>query len=226
MEFWKVPQMWTGDCWIIGGGNSIAQQFDIPSDIIEKVNKGELPYSTYGKYLTPLHSKNVIGTNVAFMLGEWVSVLYFCDARFFREHHKAILAFRNLKVTCVSHLDRHLQPATTNIKRLRRDYKAGISLKPDLIHWNHNSGAAAINFAILAGAKRIMLLGFDMNSQTGKTHWHSVYKNNTPRNTFTRALKKFPEIAIGAKKAKVEILNVSPDSAIECFPKVSLKDVL
>src|SRR5690348_17262680 len=110
MRYWDIPQMWTGDCWIIGGGNSILQQFDIPSDIIAKVKQGELPYSTYGKYLTPLHSKNVIGTNIAFMLGDWVSVLYFCDARFFRTHCKEIQAFPNLKVTCVSHIDTSVQP--------------------------------------------------------------------------------------------------------------------
>lgn len=226
MEYWKVPQMWTGDCWIIGGGNSLIQQFNIPSDIVAQVNIGELPYSTYGKYLTSLHSKNVIGTNVAFMLGDWISVFYFCDARFFREHHKAIEEFPNLKVTCVSHLDREIQPFAVDIKRLKRDYKPGLSMKVDTIHWNHNSGAAAINFAILAGAKRILLLGFDMNSQESKTHWHSVYKNNTPKNSFTRSLKKFPEIAKAAKKRGVEILNVSPTSALDCFPRVSLKEVL
>lgn len=226
MDYWKVPRMWTGDCWIIGGGNSITQQFGIPLDIVAKVKSGELPYSTYSDYLAPLHSKNVIGTNVAYKLGDWISVFYFCDARFFREHREGILAFRNLKVTCVSHLDTNLLPYQTNIKRLKRDYKFGLSTKPNTIHWNANSGAAAINFAFLAGAKRILLLGFDMLPQDGATHWHSAYKIQTPKNSFARFLKKFPDIAADAKRHKIEILNVSPNSALECFPKVSLKEVL
>lgn len=226
MEYWKVPQMWTGDCWIIGGGPSMSQQFGIPSGIISQVREGKLPYSTYGSYLTPLHSKNVIGTNIAFMLGEWVSALYFCDSKFFRIYKDSILAFRNLKVTCVSHLDTNLQPYTRNIKRVKRDYKSGLSDRPDTICWNHNSGAAAINLAVLAGAKRILLLGFDMKSEGDNSHWHNAYGIKTPRNAFNRFLKHFPAIAADAKKMKVEILNVCPDSLLDVFPRVSLKEVL
>lgn len=223
VRYWEIPQMWTGDCWIIGGGPSLIQQFGIPADVVAKVRTGELPYSTYSSYLAPLHYKNVIGTNVAFMLGEWVSVLYFCDARFFRTHQDAILAFRNIKATCCANI---VDP-THNVKRLKRDYALGLSDKPTTICWNQNSGAAAINFATLAGATRIMLLGFDMCAENNTTHWHSVYgKVNTHKNQFNRFLRGFPEIAKQAKKKKIEILNVSPNSAITAFRKVSLKDVL
>src|SRR5690606_37197584 len=108
---------------------------------------------------------------------------------------------------------------------LKRDYRSGISDKRDTICWNNNSGAAAINLAALAGAKRILLLGFDMLPEKS-THWHSLYGDvRTHRNTFNRFLKHFPNIARDAKKRRIEILNVSPNSAIEDFPKVSLKDV-
>lgn len=226
MKHWNVPEMWNGDCWIIGGGRSVLQQFDVPQETILKVEKGELPFSAYSEYLTPLHSKNVIGTNIAFKLGNWVSVFYFCDRQFFRTHLNEILLFPNLKVTCVNHIDTSLLPLTTNIKRLKRDYKPGLSFKSDTICWNSNSGGAAINFAVLAGAKRILLLGFDMCPQEDKTHWHNVYKVNTPKQNFKRFLEYFPQIAKDAKSKGVEILNVSPNSAIDCFPKVSLKEVL
>jgi hypothetical protein len=65
-----------------------------------------------------------------------------------------------------------------------------------------------------------------MNPQNKNTHWHNVYGANTARKNFNRFLKQFPDIARDAKKRKIEILNVSPNSAIEVFPKVSLKDVL
>lgn len=202
------------------------QQFGVSGEVISKVEKGRLPFSTYSEYLAPLHTKNVVGTNIAFMLGSWVSVFYFCDRTFFRVHREKILAFPNLKVTCVSSLDRNLLPETLNIKRLKRDYRPGLSFKPDTICWNHNSGAAAINFAILAGAKRILLLGFDMNPQDGRTHWHNAYSSNTLRASFNRFLSKYPALAADAKKNKIEILNISPNSALDCFPKMELKDVL
>jgi hypothetical protein len=226
MNHWSVPEMWCGDCWIIGGGRSVLQEFGVPQDIISKVESGGLPYSTYSEYLSPLHSKNVVGTNIAFKLGSWVSALYFCDRQFFRDHREGILSFPNLKVTCVNHIDTELQPFTTNLKRLKRDYQAGLSTRKDTICWNGNSGAAAINFAVHAGAKRILLLGFDMVLQDSRSHWHRVYKKNTHKNDFIRFIQKFPAIAKDAKSRGIEILNVSPISAIDCFPKVSLKDVL
>lgn len=226
MSFWKVPKMWTEDCWIIGGGPSMLQQFEVPSELITKVEGKELPFSAYSDYYKPLHSKNVIGTNMAFMLGNWISVLYFCDAQFFRVNKDSIAAFPNIKATCVSNLGKAFSVEAASIKRLKRDYKFGLSFEQDMICWNHNSGAAAINFAILAGAKRILLLGFDMKPQEGRTHWHNAYPNKTERASFKRFLRRFPDIASAAKRAGVEILNVSPDSAIDCFPKVTLKEVL
>lgn len=64
-----------------------------------------------------------------------------------------------------------------------------------------------------------------MNFQS-KTHWHNIYKSPAQRPSLKKHLLCFPHIAKDAKKLGVEILNVSPDSAIECFPKVSLNEVL
>ena len=43
---------------------------------------------------------------------------------------------------------------------------------------------------------------------------------------FHRHLRGFPQIAKDAKQMGVEILNASPDSAIECFRKVTVKELL
>jgi len=65
-------------------------------------------------------------------------------------------------------------------------------------------------------------------------HWHDLYGRSAGKGTVRRArkmpfhrhLKGFPAIAEDAKRRKIEILNVSPDSAIECFRKVSIKEIL
>jgi hypothetical protein len=224
--FWTIPKMWSGDCWIIGGGNSMLKQFDIPAELITKVEKGEDSLSAFSPYLSVLHSKNVIGTNAAFMLGSWVSVAYFCDANFFRENLAEYLAFKNLKVTCSSSIPKEVAHLALNVKRVKRDYKSGISPHPDTICWNHNTGGAAINFAIWAGATRILLLGFDMDPEADKTHWHNLYSQKTNKVAFDRFQRYFPAIAEQAKQRGVEILNLSPDSKLEAFPKLSLKEVL
>lgn len=225
--------MWAdGDCWIIGGGTSMPRQFGISDFVIQDVNSQKDPMTVYSDYLKPLHDKNVVAANIAFLLGDWISVLYFCDSSFWRNYKKEMLAFHNLKVTCVNHLPRNLMPLTRNIKRMKRDMRPGLSGKANMICWNHNSGGAAIDFAAHTGVKRILLLGFDMKPHADderRTHWHAGYANYakpTLKNSFRRFLQSFPQIARDAKRRRIEILNVSPDSAIPDFPKVQLRDVL
>ncbi len=227
---WEPPELWPdGECWILGGGASLPRQFGIPEEVIQNVESSKDPLSIYSEYLKPIHDKHVIGTNLAFMLGNWISALYFADTTFFRVYRKEILKFPNLKVTCVNHIDKNLLPLTRNIKRMKRDNQAGLSKRQDTINWNYNSGAAAIDFAAHLGVKRINLLGFDMKPVDDRTHWHEgfqCYLKPTKDHVFKRFLKMFPIIAIHAKIRGIEILNVNPDSAIEDFPKVSLKEVL
>lgn len=231
MKHWKPPKMWQdGTCWIIGGGTSLPRQFGVPEKVIKSVESQEEDISVYSEYLKPLHDQHVIGVNMAFLLGDWISALYFCDRGFFRSYRKQVLNFKNLKVTDTASLGRPLNEYGLNIKRMRRDNRKGLCNRQDTICWNMNSGAAAINFAVHLGATRIMLLGFDMKpSSEGLTHWHAGHLNYTRPTlepVFKRFLKGFPVIANDARRRGIEILNVNPDSAIEDFKKVSLKDVL
>lgn len=228
---WFVPNMWEGgECWIIGGGVSLPRQFGVPESIIQKVMNKELTMEAYSDYFKPLHDKNVIGTNVAYLLGNWVSVLYFCDLAFYRENGKQLLeGFKNLKVTDTGNMPASKAYEHRNIKKLRRDTQQGISDYADCLRWNHNAGGGAINLAFHFGVKRILLLGFDMCADKfGKTHWHSGLPNYriTTDKDFGVFLKSFEFIARDAKIRHIEILNVNPDSALNEFPKVNLKDVL
>lgn len=230
MGYWEPPNMWQdGECWILGGGSSLPRQFGVPEELIKKVENKEEPIASYSEYLKPIHDKHVIGTNLSFLLGNWISMLYFCDTTFYRRYYKEIANFHNLKVTCVNHIDRNLLPTTRNIKRMKRDNRTGLSKTLNTICWNYNTGAAAIDFAAHVGVKRILLLGFDMKPLNGKTHWHQGYEGYlkpTRDIVFDRFLKVFPKIAEDAKKEGIEILNVTEDSAIDLFKKVNLKDVL
>ena len=43
---------------------------------------------------------------------------------------------------------------------------------------------------------------------------------------FDRHLRGFSDMAKDAKRRGIEIINASPDSAITCFPKYSIKELL
>lgn len=229
---WEVPKMWEGgDVWILGGGPSVPKQFNIPNDVIQKVMSGILSPNVYSSYMESLHNKHVIGINVSYLIGNWIDMIFFGDNNFFLQHQKGLAEFPGLKVSC--------SPIVTKynwVKYLERDAKVprGITTNPQMISWNGNSGAAAISIAAHAGAKRIILLGFDMKlGPDQRQHWHDIYHRgqiNTSEKTkklpFDKHRRGFQFIAKDAKRLGIEIINASPDSAITEFPKVSVKDLL
>jgi hypothetical protein len=184
-----------------------------------------------------LHDKHVIGINVSYLIGDWIDMVFFGDSKFYERHKKGMAAFPGLKITC--------HPKLSNIswvKYLSKDPRKsqGISFRPQHIAWNCNSGAAAISVAANAGAKRIILLGFDMSLGEDKSrHWHRLYKV-TPLPTvngrrrdgravalpYKRHLAGFPQIASDAKARRIEIINASPTSSITVFPKCTVKELI
>lgn len=232
---WEVPKIWSeGDVWIIGGGPSVVEQFKVPNDIVQAVKIGEQPISTYSSFMTDIRDKHIIGVNIAYLLGSWVDFVFFGDHGFFIKHKQGLYNYGGLKVTCVDSAKNE-----DWVKFLTKDKAVpfGISGNPKAVSWNVNSGAAAINLAVHTGAKRIFLLGFDMDlAEDNSQHWHNVYRNNTkdpaqPKSMrknlpFTRHLRGFQKIAADAKKLGVEIINVSPKSRITEFTKLTLHEAL
>lgn len=230
---WQVPKMWEGgDVWIIGGGTSVPKQFGIPNEIVQSVVKGDSTPAVYSPYLSALHDKHVIGINVAYLIGDWIDIVFFGDKGFFLSHESRLARFPGLKVTCYSGADR-----IKWVKFLQRDTKhpKGISSNPKLISWNMNSGSAAINVAAHSGAKRIILLGFDMKlDEKSKQHWHGLYRQGgvAPLRKgrqslpFDRHMRGFDEIAKDARRMGIEIINCSPESAIKQFRKITVKELL
>jgi len=224
---WTVPKMWDeGECFIIGGGPSIVSQFNIPQEIVDQVKLNQTKANLYSSYMKVLHDKHIIGVNNVYMLGDWVDSVFFGDCAWYLVHRLNLAKFAGLKVTCCPRFADKPEQRCEGIKYLAKDGKRyGISDNPTKVSWNHNSGAAAISLAVHFGVKRIILLGFDMCLGDKGSHWHGSHGNKKPP-PFARHLKGFPAIAEDAKKIGVEVLNTSPMSTIEVFPKVSIKELL
>ena len=119
------------------------------------------------------------------------------------------------------------------IKYLQKDRKKklGISNDKSTVAWNHNSGYAAISLAYHLGVKKIILLGFDMNMgdvhgiKKDISHWHGSHGNRKPP-PFKRHMRGSEKIKKDAKKFGIKIINASPDSAIEEFPKMHPGELL
>lgn len=103
--------------------------------------------------------------------------------------------------------------------------KNGLGL--DCVHFGGNSGYQAINLAYLMGAKRIILLGFDCKPVDGKDHWFGQHPNGLVQiQPYQLWMNHFPSLAQDLKNRNIEVINCSPDSAIQCFKKMSIDDVL
>lgn len=200
----SVPELWPGcTVYIIGGGPSLSQM-----------------------NLELIHSKRVIGVNQAFRLGPWIDVLYFGDCNFYDQNiRKGLQDYAGLMISSCQRIPEQGWPG---VHRVKRSKPYGINVdKRNAISWNNNSGASAINIAYWLGAKRVVLLGFDMHKEGDSHHWHSYYRDRGPKfDPYHRHLIGWPKIAEDAKSAGLEIINATPDSTITEFPFLSLEEVV
>lgn len=186
--------------YIIGGGPSVAEtNLDLIKD------------------------KFVIGTNAAFRLGTWVDVCLFIDCRFQKWNADELEAWPNQIITTCPTLKDH--PKIEVYKKCTTCgicHHEGYLAQPDK---GKNAGATAIDLAIKLGAKRIVLIGYDMEAKQGKHNYHS-YHNHTPRNdVYNRFFLHFKKIKEELPEG-IEIINATPDSALQLFPKAKLEDIV
>jgi hypothetical protein len=94
----------------------------------------------------------------------------------------------------------------------------------EFLNCHGNSGIGSIALAIYGGASKIILLGYDCKYTNGKAHWHG----NHPRGLANVAnIANWPEkFASFAKTVNIPILNASRETALDCFERVKLEDVL
>lgn len=177
--------------------------------------------------------RRAIAINTTFRRALWADVLYACDAPWWRatddqgraagfksNHAEAKETFRGELWTQDA-----LAKTEFGVRWIQSKNLPGLSKQPGVIHQGGNSGHQAINLAFLAGARRIILLGFDFQG----THWHGNYTNGLPNNgprLYEDWAKRMAVTAADLAAEGVEVLNCSPSSAIQCFKKTTLGDAL
>lgn len=107
----------------------------------------------------------------------------------------------------------------------------GLSLDPLRIHYNANSGAQAYNLSLhLAGPGRRILTGFDCDyGPGGARHYHADHGGalkNPNAAEFACWRARWERVAAAARDAGLETINCSRATALTCFPRANLEDVL
>lgn len=157
----------------------------------------------------------VIAINDAYKIAPWADVLYGCDAKWWY-WHKGVTSFTGLRVALDPAAKRH-----ADIIVLQKTGETGLELEPTGLRAGRNSGYQAINLAVHLGAKRIILLGYDMRGG----HWFGSHPDGSGP-PFAICLQRFATIVGPLAEAGVQVINCSRRTALVCFPRVPLEEAL
>ncbi len=201
-HYWSVPPIWSGEtCFILAGGPSLRA---VP--VAKLRDRGR-----------------IIVINNSYQIAPWADLLYFCDLPWWNLH-SALIA-QTYCGRCIVTLENSIP----YVKRLRNTGELGLETDPSGLRHGSNSGYQAINLAYHLGVKKIVLLGYDMRIANGHTHWHGGHSHQSVPGVaqcLLVMLPKFNSLVDPLKDAKVEVLNASFGSALQCWPMVSVDDVL
>jgi hypothetical protein len=195
---WVPKPEWQGkDAYIIGGGPSL-RGFD---------------WNLFaGRY--------TVGCNSAFVLGPRVcSLCFFADEHWFHKNDTELKQYVDAGGVAVTNCE-YIPQTLPWVRNMARNMK-GLT-KDGTVYFGYggNSGACTIHLALLMGARRIFLFGFDGKlDREGNSNWHNRLVESPNPTVYRKFEQAFVEIAHthGEVFPGTEIYNCNPDSAIPFF---------
>jgi hypothetical protein len=165
----------------------------------------------------------VIAINAAVRMAPWADVRYAHHAADWcrPEDLEILAAFRGLKYSC------ELPAADHGATVLRMSGATGLELEDrGAIRHGKNSGYQAINVAVHLGARRILLLGYDLKrSADGQLHFYSC-TGRQGKNDFDTWARHFATLPGPLAAAGVEVVNATRETDLPTFPRMSLEAAL
>jgi hypothetical protein len=172
----------------------------------------------------------VIAVNDAYRLAPWADVLYAADLAWWKAHDY-VQWFTGTKYTITSSsetpdLSGREGLVANNIQILRHRGVRGLA--SDGLCTGLNSGYQAINLAVLLGAKTIVLLGYDMQSDPdGKVHWFGKHKSGLNNaSNYPMFARQYQYLVEPLKAHGVDVVNCSRRTALTWFKRASLEDLV
>ena len=167
----------------------------------------------------------IIAVNDAYKLLPDAHILYAADYQWWKIHLDQVRKKFNGKLCTQWHKERDKEyPLENGIEAIQGFHTKGLG--QHYLSFNGNSGAQAINLAYLLGAKRIILLGYDMSHCDGKSHFFGDHPKPLKTVDHKRFINNFSNLAVDLKSCGVEVINCSRRTALYQFKKMRLEDVL
>jgi len=178
---------------------------------------------------------HVVVINESYRLCPWAEILYSCDGAWWNLNQVKVAKFAGLKIAWDVHPGLpQLKIKKIDIAQVRNKanelvYVYDLLLDdPGLVGSGGNSGFQVVNLAAQFGATGIALVGFDM-TDVGGVHWHGPHSyslRNPDKTRFADWIKWMNLAAPKLKAAGIDVVNCSKLSALSCFPKVELEQML
>lgn len=138
---------------------------------------------------------------------EWADLLYAADLQWW-DYYNGVPDFKGEKYT-----QDEIAARKYNLKWVAGRWASGIG--HEVIHYGYNSGFQCANLVYLMGAKRILLLGFDMQRTNKLRHWfgnhpaplHKESNYDKWRELMDKAAKHYAKVG-------VDVINCSRQTAL------------
>lgn len=216
-QYWTAPELWPGATFVIvaGGPSLTAQQVEACREVERDGRKVRL-----------------IAVNNGYAIAPWADVLYFCDDRWWQWHHRKVGDWQGLIVRLAGGLHDFGDKRIKVMKNDNQDGQShgGLAKSRDALRPGMNAGYQAINLAVHLGARRILLLGFDMQAKLEgglrRTHWFGSHPGGVSDTAWEHMLPWFKTLVAPLAERGIELLNCTPGSRIRCFPHASIESAL
>lgn len=159
-----------------------------------------------------------IAVNDAWHIVPDADVLYACDTKWWEHHWHEVREYPALKVG--------YETTIKDVYPLMGTGETGFDGKLGKVRHGYNSGHQATHLAAQLGAKRIILIGFDMHDKNGEHFFGQHPQKIRVSLSFDLYVDRFRYLASALEKRGIEVLNCTPGSALPWFPIVDLEDVL
>lgn len=160
-------------------------------------------------------------------IAPWADALYACDHHWWMAH-RGMLRFGGARICW----DERTMTEWRGVKFLRvkmsPSHQDMLFGETGTIGWGGNSGYHAVNLAAQFGARRIILVGFDMRIDQGRHFFgNHLYTNQRPSQANVDRWRPIMDRqATGLRERGIEVVNCSPVSALTAYPKMSFEDAL
>ena len=204
--FWLPPLIWRGaTVCVLGGGPSFP-------DCWKRL--GWAPDKSF-----------LLGVNNSLYDVPNQHVHIFNDERWWFKHREVVeeASKRGVVTTSVNDELRGFPPC---IRVMKRAY--GFHPNRDMTGWYGNTGASAIELAMKMGARKIVLVGFDLRLVEGKPNYFDNYISPADNERMVSFVIQVRSLVLAARSFFhwVEVVNATPGSALQEVPFIPPEQAL